>query len=486
MPVHALTTLSTKSSTSATGVPTISAGSAPHQQWDEALLRRYDTSGPRYTSYPTALSFHEQFTPSELTQALERSNASKRGLSIYVHVPFCRKICFYCACNKIATKNTALTEPYLSRLDREMVLTARHIDTKRVVEQLHWGGGTPTFLSLNQMGDLIDRLDARFGLSSSTDRDYAIEIDPREADVFTLRHLQSLGFNRISLGVQDLNPLVQKAINRIQPRVMTETLMEEAHRLGFHSLNLDLIYGLPFQTEKSFAGTLRHIIELNPARLSVFNYAHLPERFAPQRRINSDDLPGVAEKLAILRTTIDMLTDAGYVHIGMDHFARPDDSLAIAQRKGTLQRNFQGYSSHAQCDLIGLGVSAISRIDDVYAQNPSDLARYEEALDQGQLATLRGLRLSQDDRIRRDVIERLMCDMRLDLGALDQRWNIDSAHYFAAALEELQVAEQDGLLTRSGDQLIATPMGRLLIRHLAKAFDAHLPEQAKQHYSKIV
>lgn len=478
MPVHAPAALSL--------VSAVATSSSPQPTWDEALLNRYDTSGPRYTSYPTALSFHDQFTPSDLTQALERSNAGKRALSLYVHVPFCRKICFYCACNKIATKNTALAEPYLARLDREMVLTARHLDTSRPVEQLHWGGGTPTFLSLNQMGDLIDRLHARFGLSESVDRDYAIEIDPREADVFTLRHLQSLGFNRISLGVQDLNPLVQKAINRIQPRVLSETLMEEAHRLGFRSLNLDLIYGLPFQTEKSFADTLCKVIELNPARLSVFNYAHMPERFAPQRRISVDDLPGGEEKLAILRTTIEMLTAAGYVHIGMDHFARPDDSLAVAQREGTLQRNFQGYSSHAQCDLIGLGVSAISRVDDVYAQNPSDLARYEAALDQGQLATVRGLRLAHDDLIRRDVIERLMCDMRIDLAEVGQRWNIDSPRYFSGALEQLKAAEQDGLLTRSGDQLTATPMGRLLIRHLTMAFDAHLPGQKGQRYSKIV
>lgn len=469
----------------APGAPSLSPACA-QTDWDEALLRRYDTSGPRYTSYPTALSFHEHFTPDDLTQALMRSNAGRRPLSLYVHIPFCRNICFYCACNKIATKNTALAESYLARLDREMVLIARHLDTSRAVEQLHWGGGTPTFLNLNQMGDLIDRLDARFGLSSSPDRDYAIEIDPREADVLTLRHLQSLGFNRVSLGVQDLNPLVQKAINRIQPRVLTETLMDEAHRLGFRSLNLDLIYGLPFQTEKSFAKTLQQVIELNPARLSVFNYAHLPERFAPQRRINADDLPGSDEKLAILRTTIELLTAAGYVHIGMDHFARADDSLATAQREGSLQRNFQGYSSHAQCDLIGLGVSAISRVEDVYAQNPSDLSRYETALDNGHLATLRGLRLSDDDLIRRDVIEHLMCDMSIDLTAISQRWNIDAPSYFAPALARLQSAEQDGLLTHSGDKINATPKGRLLIRHLAMAFDAHLSQQSEQHYSRIV
>lgn len=421
----------------ATATPHLAAAETP--AWDEALLRRYDTSGPRYTSYPTALSFDAGIGADDVTEALARSNASQRPLSLYVHVPFCRKICFYCACNKIATKNTQLAEPYLSRLDREMVLTSRHLDTRRPVQQLHWGGGTPTFLTLAQMSDLIDRLDARFGLSNAPDRDYAIEIDPREADVFTLRHLQSLGFNRLSLGVQDLNPSVQAAINRVQPKVMTETLMDEAHRLGFRSLNLDLIYGLPLQTERSFADTLAQVIDLNPARLSVFNYAHMPSRFAPQRRISETDLPSADEKLAILRTTIEMLTQAGYVHIGMDHFARPDDSLAQAQRQGTLQRNFQGYSSHAQCDLIGLGVSAISRIDDLYAQNPTQLAAYEAALDEGRLATVKGIRLNKDDLIRRDVIERLMCDMEIDLASVGQRWHIDAPVYFASALEHLQL-----------------------------------------------
>lgn len=441
---------------------------------DEALLRRYASVSPRYTSYPSSRAFTEQFGAADFTQALERSNASGRGLSLYVHLPFCRKSCFHCACNRIPTHDTTLPEAYLSRLDREMVLTARHLDTARPVEQLHWGGGTPTFLSLGQMSDLFDRLDARFGLSSAPERDYAIEIDPREADVFTLRHLQLLGFNRISLGVQDLNPDVQQAINRVQPRIMTETLMEEAHRLGFRSLSLDLVYGLPRQTPHSFAATLEQIIELNPARIAVTDYAHRPHQFASQRRINAADLPSAAEKLAILHATVERLGQAGYVHIGMDHFARPDDSLVTARQNGTLQRNLQGYTSHADCDLLGLGVSAISRVDDVYAQNPAHLGHYENALDSGRLATARGLRLSRDDRIRRVAIERLMCDGRLDLAATGQRFQVDASRYFARALEQLAEATRDGLIEQSGDVITATPAGRLVLRQLATAFDAHL------------
>ncbi|GKW50102.1 oxygen-independent coproporphyrinogen III oxidase [Halomonas sp. NCCP-2165] len=457
----------------------------PSTAWNAELIRRYDVSGPRYTSYPTALSFAE-FGPEEFTAALERGNASRRPLSLYVHIPFCRRICFYCACNKIATKNTDLARPYLARLDREMALTSRHLDTSRPVSQLHWGGGTPTFLTLDQMSELIDRLDARFGLSGDRDRDYAIEIDPREADLLTLRHLQALGFNRLSLGVQDLDPRVQKAINRVQPRALTESLIDEAARLGFHSLNLDLIYGLPLQTRASFAATLEQVIELAPARLSIFNYAHLPERFAPQRRIAAADLPGAEEKLGILQDTIERLQDAGYVHIGMDHFARPDDSLAVAQRRGSLQRNFQGYSSHADSDLVGLGVSAISRVDDVYAQNPTALGDYEAALDAGHLATVKGLRLSFDDRLRRHAIERVMCDMALDLGALGEAFGVDAEAYLSDALARLAPALADGLIIRRGPRLEVTAAGRLLIRHLAMAFDAHLPGQGGGRYSRVL
>ncbi|SFH91644.1 oxygen-independent coproporphyrinogen III oxidase [Modicisalibacter xianhensis] len=454
-------------------------------EWDGSLIARYSHSGPRYTSYPTAPDFSAAFGPAQYLDALTRSNGQARPLSLYVHVPFCRKICFYCGCNKIATKDTRLAAPYLARLDAEMRLVTQHLDTARPVEQLHWGGGTPTFLTLRQMSELIDQLHARFGLSDTPGRDYAIEIDPREADVLTLRHLQTLGFNRLSLGVQDLDPQVQRSVNRIQPRALTEILVDEASRLGFTSLNMDLIVGLPHQTRDSFAATLSQIIELAPARLSIFNYAHLPERFKPQRRIDAADLPDGQEKIAILTTTMQMLSDAGYVHIGLDHFARPDDSLAIAQREGTLHRNFQGYTTHGDCDLIGLGVSAISQVDDCYAQNPAGLADYEAAIDSGRLATQRGIRLTFGDQVRRHVIHRLMCDLALDLDSVSDAFGIDAPDYFAASLARLEQPERDGLVTRQGNRLVVSHLGRLLVRHLAMAFDARLPD-SDAHFSRIL
>lgn len=442
---------------------------------DEALMRRYASTSPRYTSYPATPTWTPEFGARDFTRALEHSNHTDgRGLSLYVHIPFCRKSCFSCACNRITTQDTRRAEPYLSRLDREMVLTARHLDSSRPVEQLYWGGGTPTFLTLSQMGDLIDRLDARFGLSSSPQRDYAIEIDPREADVFTLRHLQVLGFNRISLGVQDLDLDVQRAINRVQPRIMTETLMEEAHRLGFRSLNLDLTCGLPRQTVQSFAHTLEQVIELNPARLSITDYAYQPQHFASQRRINAAELPSPEARLTMLRDAAERLDQAGYVRVGMDHFARPDDSLVQAMHNGTLQRNPQGYATHADCDLLGLGASAISHIGNIQAQNPVRVKDYASALDAGELAIDRGIQPTQDDLVRREAIQQLMCHARLDLAALGQRFNIDASRYFARALSRLDAAKRDGLVEQSGDIINVMPVGRQVLNHLAGAFDAHL------------
>lgn len=439
----------------------------------DALHRHYAAGGSHYHVYPNPEAFDATFSGDDLCRALEHSNASGRGLSVYVHVPFCRQSCGYCTCPRIITRDTSRAEPYLSRLDREMVLTSRHLDSARPVEQLYWGGGTPTFLTLAQMSDLLDRLDARFGLSSSPERDYAIEIDPREADVFTLRHLQVLGFNRLSLEVLDFNPDVQQAIRRHQPRVMTETLMEEAHRLGFRSLNLAISYGLPSQTRHSFAETLTEIIALNPARISLQDYAYHPRRGPRQPRIHNAALPSSADRLAMLQIAIERLVQAGYVHIGMDHFARPDDRLAVAAQQQTLGRNRQGYTTHGHCDLLGLGISATSRIGHTYAQNPARLGDYASALDTGRLATASGFHLDRDDRLHHAAIERLMCDARLDLTALGRDFAIDAPRYFAGALARLSEAQRDGLIERQGNILSATPNGRLVLHRLARAFDAH-------------
>nr|WP_163558634.1 oxygen-independent coproporphyrinogen III oxidase [Halomonas sp. NO4] len=458
----------------------VSATSA-HQEmpdppaWDDASLDRYPSGGDPYLCYPPPGAWRDDFTEGDLQAALARSNRRARTLALYVHLPFCRKICFYCNRATVATKLTRQADPYISRLDREMVLARRHLDTAREVTQLHWGGGTPTFLTLDQMSDLIDRLDARFGLSGSRERDYSIEVDPREADVFTLRHLQALGFNRLSLGVQDLDPQVQRAVNRVQPRILTEALIDEADRLGFRSLNLDLIAGLPGQTRDSFAATLEQVIAMAPPRLRVIDYEHQPQRVPVQRRIQAETLPDAAERHAILRTTLAQLTAAGYVHIGLDQFARPDDSLAVAQHQGRLSRRFQGYTSHQpQGDLLGLGVSAFSRIDDVYSRNPEKLAAYEAALDASHLPIARGMRLTFDDRVRRHAIERLLCDMALDLDALGERFGLDAERYFAETLRGLEGPRHDGLLERHGSRLLVTPLGRLRAQHLARAFAAPL------------
>ncbi|MDR9439461.1 MAG: oxygen-independent coproporphyrinogen III oxidase [Halomonas sp.] len=442
---------------------------------DAGVLRRHGAGGPRYASYPRADSFTTAFSEEDFTAALARSNASGQGLSLYVHVPFCRHSCHHCACTRVTAESPRRAESYLSRLDREMVLTSQHLEGSREITQLHWGGGTPTFLTLNQMSDLIDRLDARFGLSGSRHRDYSIKVDPRDADVFTLRHLQALGFNRLSLSVLDLDPRVQRAINRYQPRVLTEQLIDEAHRLGFRSLGLELMHGLPGQTRESFAETLEQVIAMAPARLSLFHYAHRPERFTAQRRIRAEELPPTTEQLAILDTALSMLADAGYVHIGMEVFARPDDPLAKAQARGRLSRSLNGYSALAPCDHLGLGVGALSRLGGIAARNPMTLSDYETRLDASQLPVERGLRLTDDDRLRAHAIEHLMCDMRLDLDDLGQAFDLDAGMHLADALARLAPAERDGLVKRHGQRLEVTPGGRLLVHRLAATFDARAP-----------
>lgn len=455
--------------------------------FDQALIAKYDQSGPRYTSYPTAVEFHEGFQAADYQAACARSNASGRPLSLYFHIPFCDTLCFYCACNKIATKDRSQAQPYLDRLYRELELQGALFDRSRRVEQLHWGGGTPTFISRDQMRELMDQTRRHFTLADDDSGEFSIEIDPREADQDTVKLLRSLGFNRMSLGVQDFNPQVQRAVNRIQSEQETLTVLEAARSAGFRSISIDLIYGLPFQTVDSFLATLDRIIAVGPDRLSVFNYAHLPERFMPQRRINAADLPAPQVKLDILRTSIERLTDAGYLFIGMDHFARPDDELAQAQRDGTLYRNFQGYSTHADCDLIGLGVTSIGMVDNCYSQNQKTMETYQQALDRGQLPVLRGISLTRDDEIRRDLITRLICHFRLDYGTLERTWGIDFAEYFAAELPRLDGLAADGLLSADAKGIQVLPKGRLLIRNICLLFDRHTAsKQGQVHFSKVI
>lgn len=455
--------------------------------FDIDLIRRYDQSGPRYTSYPTAVEFTESFDREAYRKACVRSNRSGRPLSLYFHIPFCDTVCFYCACNKIATKDRSLAPPYLERLHQEIELQSALFDAARRVEQLHWGGGTPTFLSHDQMARLMDQTRRHFSLADDANGEYSIEIDPREADGSTVALLRRLGFNRMSLGVQDFEPRVQTAVNRIQSESETLEVLEAARAEGFRSISVDLIYGLPFQTVESFLRTLGRVVAFAPDRVSVFNYAHLPERFKPQRRINAAELPAPEVKLDILQATISHLTEAGYVYIGMDHFARPDDELALAQQAGTLYRNFQGYSTHADCDLIGLGVTSIGKVDNTYGQNRRGLEEYYADIDAGRLAVFRGIELDRDDLIRRDVITRLICHFELSIPAVESTWGIDFSAYFADALARLAPMVDDGLLALDQQAIRVLPRGRLLIRNICMAFDAYLAAKTGPiGFSKVI
>ena len=455
-------------------------------QWDADLIRRYDLAGPRYTSYPTAVQFHDDIGPFDLLHALRDSRKAKRPLSLYVHVPFCAHICYYCACNKVITKDRGRALPYLEKLEREIEIISRYIDRNQPIEQLHFGGGTPTFLSHDELRRLMQHLRQHFSLLDDDSGDYSIEIDPREADWSTMGLLRDLGFNRVSLGVQDLDPEVQRAVNRLQTLEETRAIVEAARTLQFRSVNIDLIYGLPKQTPERFARTVAEVIALQPDRLSLFNYAHLPERFMPQRRINNDDLPSPGDKLAMLQASIEQLTRAGYRYIGMDHFALPDDELAIAQEEGTLQRNFQGYTTHGHCDLIGLGVSAISQIGDLYSQNDSDIASYQQTLGNGQLATRRGLHCNADDRLRRAVIQQLICHFELRFADIERAHGVVFRDYFAALWPELEQLAGDGLIVLDEQGIQVRPAGRLLVRSLCMLFDRYLNDQVRQRFSRVI
>jgi len=453
---------------------------------DQQLIAKYDQSGPRYTSYPTAVQFHEEFTAADYAEIARESNASKRPLSLYFHIPFCDTICFYCACNKVATKDRTKGQEYLSRVYREIAMQGELFDDDRRVEQLHWGGGTPTFISHQEMRDLMRVTGEHFQLLDNDEGEYSIEIDPREATAETVAMLREIGFNRMSLGVQDFEEKVQTAVNRIQTEAETMEVLQAARAEGFRSVSIDLIYGLPFQTRDSFSRTLDRVIEVGPDRMSVFNYAHLPTIFKPQRRIDESLLPEPKEKLKILQMTAEKLADAGYVYIGMDHFARPDDELAVAQREGTLYRNFQGYSTHANCDLVGMGMTSIGSVGNCYAQNVRELDAYYEIIDKGQLPVFRGLKLNRDDELRRAVITQLICHFELTFAGINQQWNVDFKDYFKLELDQLQSMANDGLLEINDQGIYVTPGGQLLIRNICMVFDVYLKQHYGQRFSKVI
>ncbi|MEK6749889.1 MAG: oxygen-independent coproporphyrinogen III oxidase [Pseudomonadota bacterium] len=456
--------------------------------FDIELIRRYDKSGPRYTSYPTAVQFHTGFTAEHYRAQAQRTTRERlQGpLSLYFHIPFCDTVCFYCGCNKIVTKNRARTVPYLDHLYKEVALQGALYGRQRPVTQLHWGGGTPTFLSQEQMRGLMAVTREHFMLLDNDNGEYSIEIDPREADPSTIALLRELGFNRLSMGVQDFDAKVQLAVNRVQSEEQTFTILDAARNAGFKSVSLDLIYGLPNQSVHSFARTLEKVIAVGPDRLSVFNYAHLPEMFKTQRQIKAEELPSATEKLAILQNTIERLNQAGYVYIGMDHFAKPQDELAIAQREGSLYRNFQGYSTHAECDLIGLGVTSISMVGDCYAQNSRDIEDYYQRLDRNELPVLRGVELTADDKLRREVITQLICHFEVHYQTINTRYGVEFGDYFAREIAELRNMQHDGLVRVDDNGIYVEPTGRLLIRNVCMVFDRYLREQKGLGFSKVI
>lgn len=455
-------------------------------KFDLSLINRYDRAGPRYTSYPTALELHDGFGDTEYRQHIAKSNAQGGPLSLYFHVPFCDTVCFYCACNKIVTKNRAHAEPYVANVCKEIAMQGDLFDRNRVVNQLHWGGGTPTFLNFQQMQQLMATTRAHFSLKDDDTGEYSIEVDPRETHADTIKQLRDLGFNRVSLGLQDFDPAVQQAVNRIQSEAQTFGVLEAARKEGFRSTNIDLIYGLPLQTVDTFANTLDKILAAEPDRFSIFNYAHMPNRFKTQRQINDADMPSADVKLDILQMVGQRLTAAGYVYIGMDHFAKPDDELAIAQREGKLYRNFQGYSTHSDCDLIGFGITSIGRVGDAYSQNVKELDDYERLISAGKLPVFKGVELDADDKLRSAVITQLICHFDLDFNTIEQAFGIDFGAYFASELAALAPMQSDGLLTLSSEGIQVLSAGRLLIRNICMVFDKYLAQKQQQQFSKVI
>ena len=459
-------------------------------EWDNQLISRYDLAGPRYTSYPTAPQFQDSFTETALLNAITRSNQAQRPLSLYFHIPFCDSLCYYCGCNKIVTNNKGRALPYIHRMIQELSLYADLFDNRRQVKQLHWGGGTPTFISDDEMSLLMHATRRLFRLADDTEGEFSIEIHPGRVSIDTMKHLRDLGFNRVSMGVQDFDPRVQNAVNRYNTLEQVSELMGALRAQNYQSVSMDLIYGLPLQTLNSIKDTLTKIIDLNPDRLSLFNYAHMPHLFRSQQLISDMELPSAAEKLDILHFSIQTLEAAGYVYIGMDHFAKPNDELVRAQRAGKLQRNFQGYSTHKDCDLLAVGVSSISMIDNIYVQNAKDLNAYQQKLDLSLLPIARGFTLNGEDVLRRFVINSLICHLELDFAQVEQEFFINPAEYFATEIAQLAPMIEDGLITVDDRGIRVHNKGRLLIRRVCMVFDEYLQKPVQSgnqvRYSKII
>lgn len=452
-------------------------------QWDQALINKYNVSGPRYTSYPTALSLNEGYDKHDLISAVESSQS--RALSLYVHIPFCSQLCYYCGCNKIITRHQSKADTYIDFLAKEIAAQAplfKHYS----VEQLHLGGGTPTFLTPQQMKRLIALLEQHFNFTSTTER--GIEIDPRSLAANMLVDLRMLGFNRVSFGIQDFNDDVQLAVNRPQHADTVKQLIIQARELGFKSINADMIYGLPLQTPESFKQTIEQLIELSPDRVSVFNYAHLPERFAAQRKIKEHDLPNAHDKLTMFKNTLEQMTQAGYQFIGMDHFAKADNELAIAQNEGQLHRNFQGYTTHGNCDLLGLGASSISQIGTAILQNKKELKHYYHSIEtQSGCALSKGMHLTHDDVIRADAIKQLICQFELNIDEFAKKYHIEFDTYFAEALVSLKPLIDDNMVIIENNHVSVTPRGNLFIRIICMCFDAHLQNKINAtRFSRVI
>ena len=457
--------------------------------FDKDLISRYDRSGPRYTSYPTAVQFSTDYNAEDYREWVDDSNNDPipTNLSLYLHIPFCDTICYYCGCSKIVTKDKDKAPAYVELLKREIVLQGALFDKDRPVTQIHWGGGTPTFLDNDAISDIFDTIKQNFTVPEGDSGEFGIEVDPRTVDENRIAELRNLGFNRISFGVQDFDHDVQVAVNRIHSKEQIIEVIDAARKNDFYSINIDLMYGLPRQSLESFEKTIQTTIDASPDRIAVYNYAHMPDLFKPQRRINEDELPSAEEKLKILQMTIEKLQQAGYAYIGMDHFAKQSDDLSKAQQQGTLHRNFQGYSTHADCDIVAMGITAISSIGDNYSQNVRTVEDYSRCIEQGEIPVFRGIELEADDILRREIINQLMCNNKLDIKQLEKKWGIEFTKYFAEAITALQKMQGDGLIEIDENHIEVTASGRLLSRTISMEFDRYLEKnKPSKRFSKVI